>query len=91
LAGWSLASGRAHAQIIFVADGIELGILPRTDLEQKVGFWLGPKEGMGPMARLGPRPRSHSDLGHARAILFAPEKPLSVMMCNDGAAHLVDP
>jgi hypothetical protein len=46
---------------------------------------------MGPVIPLGPRPRAHSDLGHARAILSAPGRPLSVVVCNDGAAHLIDP
>jgi hypothetical protein len=91
VAGWALAGGRAHAQMLFVADGIEAGRLPTTDLEQKVGFWLGPEEGMGPVVKLGPRPRWHSDLGHARAILFAPQQPLSVVVCNDGTAHVLDP
>jgi hypothetical protein len=91
VAGWSAAGGRAHAQMLFVSDGLEVGQLPLADFEQKVGFWLGPEEGMGPLIALGPRPRVHSDLGHARAILSAPQRPLSVVVCNDGAAHLIDP
>jgi hypothetical protein len=91
IAGWSVAAGRAHAQMLFVADGLEVGRLPTIDLEQKVAFWLGPEEGMGPTVSLGPRPRAHSDLGHARAILCAPKRPLSVVMCNNGVTHLIDP
>jgi hypothetical protein len=91
MAGWSPAGRYAHAQMLFVADGIEAGRLPTVDLDQKVGFWLGPEEGMGPTIKLGPRPRIHSDLGHARAILLAPEKPLSIAVCNDGTLHLLDP
>ena len=91
VAGWSAAGGRAHAQMLFVADGLQVGRLPEADFEQKIGFWLGPEEGMGPVIPLGPRPRLHSDLGHARAILSAPRRPLSVVVCNDGAAHLIDP
>jgi hypothetical protein len=91
LAGWSAAAGRAHAQMLFVADGVEAGRLPIVDLEQKIAFWLGPEQGMGPLVSLGPRPRLHSALGHARAILSAPRRPLSVVVCNDGVAHLVDP
>lgn len=90
VAGWSVAGGRAHTQMLFVADGLEVGQLPTAGLEQKVGFWLGPEEGMGPMVSIGSRPRSHSDLGHARAILFAPQRSLSVVACNDGVAHLID-
>ncbi len=55
VAGWSAAGGRAHAQMLFVADGLEVGRLPVADLEQKIGFWLGPEEGMGPTVPLGPR------------------------------------
>jgi hypothetical protein len=91
VAGWSPSGGRAHVQMLFVADGLEVGRLPTTDLDQKIGFWLGPDEGMGPMVSLGPRPRAHSTLGHARAILFAPAPPLSVVVCTDGVTHLIDP
>src|SRR5205814_2051266 len=90
VAGWSASGGRAHAQMLFVADGLEVGRLPVDDLEQKMAFWLGPGAGMGPAVSLGPRPRCHSDLGHARAILYAPRRGLSVAVCNDGVAHLVD-
>ena len=91
VAGWSASGSRVHAQMLFVADGIEVGKLPSGDLGQKVAFWLGPEEGMGPMVSLGPRPRAHSDLGHARAILFAPKRCLSVVVCTDGVTHLIDP
>jgi hypothetical protein len=91
VAGWSASGGRAHVQALFVADGQEVGQLPTTDLDQKIAFWLGPAEGMGPVVSLGPRPRLHSELGHARAILFAPERPLSVVVCNNGVVHLIDP
>jgi hypothetical protein len=91
VAGWSTPGGPAHAQMLFVADGLEVGRLPTDDLEQKVAFWLGPEAGMGPTVPLGPRPRVHSDLGHARAILGAPARPLSVVVCNDGVVHLIDP
>src|SRR5262249_23751384 len=91
VAGWAAAGQRAHAQLLFVADGLESGVLPSTDFEQKVGFWLGPEVGMGPGIPLGKRPRLHSDLGHARAILFAPQRPLSVVVCTDGVTHLLDP
>jgi hypothetical protein len=91
IAGWTLAGPKAHAQMLFIADGVEAGNLPVHDLEQKVGFWLGPDAGMGPLVSLGPRPRLHSELGHARALLFAPQHPLSVVVCNDGAIHLIDP
>jgi len=91
VAGWSAAVGRAEVQMLHVADGIEVGKLPSSDFEQKVAFWLGPEEGMGPTIPIGPRPRAHSDLGHARAILCAPRRPLSIVVCNDGAAHLIDP
>ena len=77
--------------MLFIADGLQVGRLPEADFEQKIGFWLGPEEGMGPVIPLGPRPRLHSDLGHARAILSAPRRPLSVVVCNDGAVHLIDP
>src|SRR5262249_34712044 len=75
MAGWSGAAGRAHVQMLFVAEGLETGRLPATDLDQKVAFWLGPEAGMGPTVSLGPRPRAHSDLGHARAILCATKRP----------------
>ena len=91
VSGWSAAVGRAQAQMLFTADGVHEGKLPSNNFEQKVGFWLGPEEGMGPMVPIGPRPRSHSDLGHANAILCAPARPLSIAVCNDGAAHLIDP
>jgi hypothetical protein len=91
MAGWSPAGGRAHAQMLFVAEGLQAGRLPATDLAQKVAFWLGPDEGMGPVVSLGARPRAHSDLGHARAILSAPLRPLSVVVCTDGVVHLIDP
>ena len=91
VAGWSAAAGRAHAQMLFIADGLQVGRLPEANFEQNIGFWLGPGEGMGPVIPLGPRPRLHSDLGHARAILSAPRRPLSVVVCNDGAVHLIDP
>jgi hypothetical protein len=91
VAGWSVAAGPAHTQMLFVADGLEVGRLPTTDLEQKLAFWLGPEGGMGPLVSLGPRPRAHSDLGHARAILCAPQRPLSAVVCNDGTVHLIDP
>lgn len=91
LAGWSTSTGRAHAQMLFVADGLESGELPTGDLQQTIAFWLGPQEGMGPALSLGARPRAHSDLGHARAILFAPRRPLSVVVCTDGMVHLIDP
>jgi hypothetical protein len=91
VAGWSRAAGRAHAQMLFVADGLEVGKLPSRDLMQKVAFWLGPEDGMGPTIEIGPRPLSHSDLGHARAVLCARNRPLSVVVCNDGLAHLIDP
>jgi hypothetical protein len=91
VAGWSVAAGPAHAQMLFVSDGLEIGRLPAHDLEQKLAFWLGPEAGMGPTVSLGPRPRAHSDLGHARAVLCALKRPLSVVVCNDGTAHLIDP
>lgn len=91
MAGWSACSGPAHAQMLFVADGLEVGELPNHDFEQKIGFWLGPDGGMGSTVSLGPRPRAHSDLGHARAILVAPRRPLSVVVCSDGVIHLIDP
>jgi hypothetical protein len=91
VAGWSVAAGPAHAQMLFVADGVEVGRLPTHDLEQKLAFWLGPEAGMGPCVKLGPRPLAHSDLGHARAVLCAPKGPLSVVVCNDGTVHLIDP
>jgi hypothetical protein len=91
VAGWSGAGGRAHAQMLFVSDGLEVGKMPTTDLQQKIGFWLGPGEGMGPTIPLGLRPRVHSDLGHARAIVSARRRPLSVVVCTDGTAHLIDP
>jgi hypothetical protein len=91
VAGWSCAAGRAHAQMLFVADGLETGSLPTVDLDQKVAFWLGPDGGMGPTVSLGARPRAHSDLGHARAIVCAPLRPLSVVVCTDGVTHLIDP
>jgi hypothetical protein len=91
LAGWSRTARPAHAQLLFIADGLEVGHLPGTDLEQKVGFWLGPESGELRMVGIGPRPRAHSTLGHARALLFAPERPLTVVLCNDGTAHLIDP
>lgn len=91
VAGWSVSGGRAHAQMLFVADGVEVGRLPYGDLEQKAVFWLGPDEGMGPAVPLGSRPRVHSDLGHARAILYAPKRTLSVVVCTDGTTHLIDP
>lgn len=90
VAGWSLCGGRAHVQLLFVAEGLQLGRLPAKDLEQKVAFWLGPEEGCGPSVSLGPRPRAHSDLGHARAILSAPKRRQSVVVCNDGMVHLID-
>lgn len=89
--GWSAAGDAAHAQMLFIADGLEVGRLPSSDLEQRVGFWLGPEDGMGPMVSIGPRPRDHSQPGHARAILFARERPLSLAVCNDGTVHLIDP
>jgi len=91
VAGWSRAAGPAHAQMLFVADGLEKGSLPSADFEQKVGFWLGPEGGMAPPVSLGPRPRSHSDPGHARAIVCAPLRPLSAAVCTDGVIHLIDP
>jgi len=91
VAGWSISGGRAHTQMLFVADGLEVGKLPSADFEQKVAYWLGPDEGMGPIIPIGPRPRAHSDLGHARSILFAPNRPLSVVVCTDGVVHLIDP
>jgi hypothetical protein len=91
VAGWSLAAGTAQAQMLLVADGLEVGRLPARDLEQRLAFWLGPENGMGPTLSLGPRPRVHSDLGHARAILCARERPVSVVVCNDGLTHLIDP
>jgi hypothetical protein len=91
VSGWSAAGSRAHAQMLFTADGLHVGKLPAHDLEQYVAFWLGPDEGMGPRLSLGPRPRWHSDLGHARAILFAPQRPLSAVVCTDGVVHLIDP
>ena len=91
VAGWSAAGGRAHAQMLFMSDGLEVGRLPTTDLDQKVGFWLGPDGGMGPIISLGPRPRLHSKPGHARAILTAPGRPLSVVVCDNGLTHLIDP
>jgi len=91
VAGWSNSGGRAHAQMLFVSDGLEVGAMPTSDLEQKVGFWLGPELGMGPTVSLGFRPRAHSDLGHARAILSAQKRPLTVVVCTDGTAHLIDP
>jgi hypothetical protein len=91
VSGWSAAGSRAHAQMLFTADGLQRGILPADDLDQYVAFWLGPEQGMGPQVALGPRPRWHSDLGHARAILFAPQRPLSVVVCTDGVVHLIDP
>jgi hypothetical protein len=91
LAAWSRASEPAQAQMLFIADGLEVGRLPTTDLDQKVGFWLGPTEEKLRLVSIGPRPRAHNALGHARALLFAPDRPLSVVLCNDGAAHLIDP
>jgi hypothetical protein len=91
LAGWSTSAGSAHAQMLFIADGLESGELPTRDLDQTVAFWLGPELGMGPVLSLGARPQAHSDLGHARAILFAPGRPLSVVVCTDGLVHLIDP
>ncbi len=91
VAGWSACGGRAHAQMLFVSDGLEVGKLPSSGLKQKIAFWLGPHEGMGPSVDLGPRPRAHNDPGHARAILFARHQALSVAVCTDGAVHLIDP
>jgi hypothetical protein len=91
IAGWSATAGRAHAQVLFVGDGLHAGGPRAASLEQKVGFWLGPDDGMGPVIRLGPRPRAHSALGHARAILSAPRRPLSAVVCTDGVVHLIDP
>ena len=91
VAGWSRSGGGAHAQMLFVSDGVEVGYLPTTSFEQKVAFWLGPEKGMGPVISLGLRPRVHNDLGHVRAILFAPKRPLTVAVCNNGIAHLINP
>lgn len=92
VAGWSLAGGTAHVQMLFVADGLHLGQLPKGDaLDQKVAFWLGSQDGMGPAVCLGPRPLAHSDLGHARALLCSQKRPLTVVVCNDGLVHLIDP
>jgi len=91
VAAWSASGGRAHAQMLLVADGIEQGRLPVDDLEQRVAFWLGPEEGMGPAVSIGARPRVHGDLGHARAIVFAPQRPISAVVCTDGRIHVIDP
>lgn len=92
IAGWSAAGGgRARLQMLFVADGVESGRLPVDDLDQKVCFWIGVDDGFGPMVSLGPRPRSHSDLGHACALLSAAAAPLSIVVSNDGGIHLIDP
>jgi len=91
VAGWSRAAGSAHAQMLFISDGLETGALPMEDVDQRMGFWLGPDGGMAPSVSLGPRPRAHNDAGHARAIVCAPERPLSVAVCTDGVAHLIDP
>jgi hypothetical protein len=77
--------------LLFVADGVETGRLPSHDLAQEVAFWLGPDEGMGPRLAIGNRPRVHSDLGHARAILYAPGRPVSLVACTDGVVHVIDP
>src|SRR5262245_32318592 len=91
VAGWSRSAGSAHAQMLFTADGLETGALPTTEFDQKIGFWLGPEGGMAPSLSLGPRPRAHTDLGHARAIVCAPLRPVSAAVCTDGAVHLIDP
>jgi hypothetical protein len=91
LAGWSRSAEPAHAQMLFIADGLEAGRLPAADRDQKVGFWLGPTEERLRLVSLGPRPRAHNALGHASALLFAPGRPLTVVLCNDGTAHLIDP
>jgi hypothetical protein len=91
VAGWAPAAGNAHAQMLFISDGLEIGELPVGPLDQKVSFWLGPEGGKGPTVSLGPRPRVHSDPGHARSILFAPQRPLTAVVCDDGTVHLIDP
>ncbi len=90
-AGWSACAGEAHSQMLFVSDGIESGKMPTNDLDQSIMFWLGPEGGTGPQVSIGPRPRAHSDAGHARAILSAARPPLSLVVCNDGILHLIDP
>jgi len=98
VAGWSRAAGPAHAQLLFVSDGLETGQLPTGpldqpsgSLDQKVSFWMGPGGGPSPTVSVGARPRVHSDPGHASAILYAPKRPLSVVVCDEGSAHLIDP
>lgn len=91
VAGWSPSGPRAHAQMLFVGDGVEKGALRLGTREQKVHFWLGPEESEHPDVAIGLRPVAHSDLGHARAILHACAAPLTVVACTDGSVHLIDP
>ncbi len=88
--GWSGGGGEVHAQMLFVADGLDVGELPEDDFGQRVGFWGGPDRGMLDVVDIGPRPRAHSDLGHARAIDYAPAAGRSVVVCNDGKAIVLD-
>jgi hypothetical protein len=91
VAGLSACAGAAHAQMLFISDGLEYGRLPESGLEQKVAFWLGPDGGMGPSVPIGERPKVHNQLGHARAILFSRRPEMTVVVCTDGVIHLIDP
>jgi len=90
IAGWSVCSPHAEAQMLYISDGLEVGELPKLPPPERVVFWDGPEGGFSEPLALGPRPRAHSDLGHARAILAARERPLSVVVRTNGELFLID-
>ena len=89
IGGWS-ACRDAEAQVLYVSDGLEVGELPQNPPDERLVFWNGPDGGFSEPLSLGPRPRAHSELGHARAILASRERSLSVVVKTDGELRLVD-
>ncbi len=90
--GWCRSGSGAHAQMLFVSDGLDRGELPLPSepRPQKLALWRGPGAPLDTIV-LGQRPVAHSDLGHARATVYAPQSRRAIVVCTDGAVIVVDP